>query len=80
VELFDGGASGTLIGNRFTYTRYANSGLDYTVECSTNLAGWDVAATLESIGDPDANGVQTVTITVTNEPVNGKLFVRVRAE
>ena len=69
-----------LIGNQFTYTRYADSGLDYTVEYSTDLAGWDTAATTESIGEANANGVQIVTVTVDNPPVDGKLFVRVRAE
>jgi hypothetical protein len=69
-----------LVGTQFTYTRYADSGLGYTVEYSTDLAGWDTAAWTEVPGDPDANGVQTVTVTVTNEPVGGKLFVRVRAE
>ena len=64
----------------FKYTRYADSGLAYTVESSTDLAGWAPATTLESIGDPDANGVQTVTVTVSDSPLNGKLFVRVRAE
>ena len=69
-----------LIGTHFTYTRYAASNLGYTVEFSTDLAGWDPAITTELIGDPDANGVQTVTVTVSDTPVDGKLFVRVRAE
>ena len=69
-----------LVGTQFTYTRYANSGLNYTVEYSTDLTGWAPATTLESIGDPDAKGVQTVTVTVSDTPVDGKLFVRVRAE
>ena len=69
-----------LVGTQFTYTRYADSGLGYTVEYSTDLAGWDTAAWTEVPGDPDANGVQTVTVTVTNAPLGGKLFVRVRAE
>ncbi len=69
-----------LVGTKFTYTRYANSGLNYTVEYSTDLTGWAPATTLESIGDPDAKGVQTVTVTVSDTPVDGKLFVRVRAE
>jgi len=70
-----------LIGNQFTYTRYKDSGLNYTVEFSTDLAGWAKAASTDDGGStPDANGVQIVTVKVTNEPLNGKLFVRVRAE
>ena len=70
-----------LIGNQFTYTRYADSGLNYTVEFSTDLQGWNTAASTDDGGStPDANGVQIVTVKVTNEPLNGKLFVRVRAE
>ena len=70
-----------LVGTQFTYTRYATSGLDYTVEYSTDLAVWDTAATTDDGGStPDANGVQTVTVTVTNAPVDGKLFVRVHAQ
>jgi autotransporter-associated beta strand protein len=66
----------------FKYTRWAASGLDYKVELSTDLLGWDPATTLESIGDPDTNGVQTVTVTLDpyTPPPGGKLFVRVRAE
>ena len=69
-----------LIGNQFTYTRYAASGLAYTVESSTDLAEWAPAITTELIGDANASGVQTVTVTVSDSPVNGKLFVRVHAE
>jgi len=70
-----------LIGNQFTYTRDVDSGLNYAVEFSTDLAGWAMAASTDDGGStPDANGVQIVTVTVGNPPVNGKLFVRVRAE
>jgi len=70
-----------LVGNQFTYTRYAASGLSYTVESSTDLAEWAPATTLETIGTPDPiTGVQTVTVTVSDTPLNGKLFVRVSAE
>ncbi|MCX6872807.1 MAG: hypothetical protein NTW21_03220 [Verrucomicrobia bacterium] len=67
---------------QFSYTRRATSGLAYTVEYSTDLAAWNPAtlAGPESVGTPDSYGVETVTVTVTNEPVNGELFVRVRAE
>ena len=65
----------------FKYTRHADSGLTYTVEFSNDLAGWDTAATTDDGGGVvDANGVQTVTVTVSSTPLNGKLFVRVRAE
>ena len=69
-----------LIGNQFTYTRYATSGLAYTVESSTDLAEWAPAITTELIGDANSSGVQTVTVTVSDTPANGKLFVRVHAE
>ena len=67
---------------QFSYTRRATSGFAYTVEYSTDLAAWNPAtlAGPESVGTPDSYGVETVTVTITNEPVNGKLFVRVRAE
>ncbi len=64
----------------FKYSRYANSGLDYIVECGTDLSIWNPATTTELIGTPDAKGVQIITVTVTDAPVGGKLFVRVRAE
>ena len=70
-----------LIGTQFTYTRWAASNLAYTVEFSTDLAGWDTASTTDDGGGAvDANGVQIVKVTVTNAAVDGKLFVRVRAE
>ncbi|MCX6880446.1 MAG: hypothetical protein NTW21_42575 [Verrucomicrobia bacterium] len=68
-------------GTQFSHTRRATSGLTYTVEFSTNLSAWNPAdVTIVSVGDPDAKGVQTVTLTVNNAAVDGKLFVRVRAE
>ncbi|MEI6607001.1 MAG: Ig-like domain repeat protein [Verrucomicrobiota bacterium] len=69
-----------LIGNQFTYTRNADSGLVYTVESSTDLTVWNPAVTTELIGTPNAKGVRLVTVTVTNAPANGKLFVRVQAQ
>jgi autotransporter-associated beta strand protein len=78
------GASGNpvtpLHGTQFTYTRWADSSLAYIVESSTDLAGWSAAASTELIGAPDAKGVQIVTVTVTNVPMDGKLFVRVKAQ
>ena len=63
----------------FQYTRRANSGLSYTVEVSTDLSGWNAAACTELVAPPDFNGVQVVTVTVTNSLPGGTLFVRVKA-
>jgi hypothetical protein len=68
-----------LHGNQFSYTKRANSGLTYTVEYSTDLTRWNPVTASESAGAADSNGVQTVTVTVTNAALNGKLFVRVKA-
>ena len=68
-----------LLGTRFSYTRRADSGLSYTVEYSTDLTNWNPATVSESAGAADSNGVQTVTVTVSNPALNGKLFVRVKA-
>ena len=68
-----------LHGTQFSYTRRANSGLSYTVEYSTDLSTWNPASVSESAGAADSNGVQTVTVTVSNPALNGKLFVRVKA-
>lgn len=67
----------------FSYTRYAASGLTYTVWTSTDLQGWDLvlpADMTENVGTPDSNGVSAVEVTLTNPPVSDKLFVEVRAE
>ncbi len=69
-----------LLGTQFSYTRRATSGLAYVVEYSTDLATWNPASVTESLGDSDPNGVQIVTVTVSNAPVDGKLFVRVQAQ
>jgi fibronectin-binding autotransporter adhesin len=65
----------------FSYTRRATleaPGLDYTVLTSTDLVTWKPdtgsAETIVTVGD-----VETVTFTVTNPAVDGKLFVRVEA-
>jgi len=67
---------------QFSYTRFATSGLTYTVEYSTDLSGWNPAilSEPESVGAPDSHGVVTVTVKVSNPAVGGKLFVRVRAQ
>jgi hypothetical protein len=72
-------ASGT-----FKYTRYASSGLIYSIETSTTLAGWtvDAGATAGQLEGPvDSLGNQEVTVTITGAPLEDpKLFVRVNAE
>ena len=68
-----------LLGAQFRYTKRSNSGLTYTVEYSTDLTTWQPASVSESAGDANSNGVQTVTVTVSNPALNGKLFVRVKA-
>ena len=68
-----------LLGTQFSYTRRAASGLSYTVEYSTDLTTWNPATASESPGAVKSNGIQTVTVTVSNPALNGKLFVRVKA-
>jgi hypothetical protein len=68
-----------LHGTQFSYTRRAASGLSYTVEYSTDLTHWNPATASQSPGTADSNGVQIVTVTVSNPALNGKLFVRVKA-
>jgi len=67
---------------QFTYTRRdpTLTGLTYTIETSTDMATWtpDPGATQTVAGT--AGDVQTVDVTVTAAPVNGKLFVRAVAE
>ena len=65
----------------FTYTRRATpaiTGLAYTVLTSTDLVTWTPDGGSESIAT--AGEVQSVTFTVTNPAVDGKLFVRVKAQ
>ena len=66
----------------FSYTRRATpaiTGLIYTVLTSTDLVTWTPdtgsAQSIVTAGD-----VQTVTFTVSNPAVDGKLFVRVKAQ
>jgi hypothetical protein len=66
----------------FTYTRYAYSGLVYTVWTSTDLDYWGVGPVEvnETLSEPDENGVVTVQVTLALPPVgNTNLFVRVMA-
>lgn len=68
-----------LTNNTFSYTRHAASALNYTVWTSVDLKTWahDTGAT-QSPGIP-VNDVQTVTVTLSAAPVNGRLFMRVSA-
>jgi uncharacterized repeat protein (TIGR02543 family) len=69
--------------HKVSYTRYAASGLTYTVWTSTDLQGWDLVLPgdmTENAGTPNGAGVATVEVTLTNPPVGDKLFVRVQAE
>ncbi|MCX6879981.1 MAG: hypothetical protein NTW21_40200 [Verrucomicrobia bacterium] len=67
--------------HKFSYTRYAASGLTYTVWTSADLQTWSgPAAVTESVGTPDSAGVATVEVTLTAPPAGDQLFVRVKAE
>ncbi|MCX6873060.1 MAG: hypothetical protein NTW21_04525 [Verrucomicrobia bacterium] len=77
-------AAGATTGT-FSYTRRKRefSGLTYTIWTSTTLepGSWteDTAASAsQAPGTPDANHVETVAVTLTASPENGKLFVRVQ--
>jgi hypothetical protein len=64
----------------FSYTRYAASGLSYTVWTSTDLQAWNGPAVVtENVGTP-IDGVSTVEVTLTSPPAGGNLFVRVQAQ
>jgi hypothetical protein len=68
--------------DRFSYTRRdpAYHDLFYTIWTSTNLQAWtEDTAALQSTG-ATVNGTQEVTVTVSTPPVDGRLFVQVRAE
>jgi hypothetical protein len=65
---------------KFSYTRNATSGLNYTVWTSTNLSGWvGPADVTENVG-PVIDGVVTVEVTLTAPPAGDKMFVRVQAD
>ncbi|MCX6879979.1 MAG: InlB B-repeat-containing protein [Verrucomicrobia bacterium] len=69
--------------HKFSYTRYAASGLRYTVWTSANLQGWAKvlpADMTESVGTPNGAGVATVEVTLTAPSAGAQLFVRVQAE
>lgn len=65
----------------FSYTRRdpAYHDLSYTIWTSTDLQTWTKdSAALQSVG-ATVNGTQEVTVTVSTPPVDGRLFVQVRA-
>ncbi len=67
----------------FSYTRYAASGLTYTVWASADLQGWAQVLPADmtvNVGIADSKGVSAVEVTLMNPPAGDKLFVRVRAE
>ncbi|MCX6879980.1 MAG: autotransporter-associated beta strand repeat-containing protein [Verrucomicrobia bacterium] len=69
--------------HKFSYTRYAASGLSYTVWTSANLQGWAKvlpADMIENAGTPNSAGVATVEVTLTAPPAGDQLFVRVQAQ
>jgi hypothetical protein len=64
---------------KFTYTRFATSGLTYGVLTSTDLVTWNPAAATQSVIET-IDQVETVEVTLTDAPpAGGKLFVRVQA-
>ena len=67
---------------KFSYTQTVSSGLVYTVWTSTDLKDWaqDSEATASQAVTGAVGAIQTVEVTVTAAPPNGKLFVRVKAQ
>jgi autotransporter-associated beta strand protein len=66
---------------QFTYTRWAASGLSYTVWTSTDLQTWTQDTTaVQTPGAPVA-GVESVVVTLTDPaPMPDRIFVRVKAQ
>jgi hypothetical protein len=65
---------------RFRYTRWAASGLTYTVETSTTLRTWAGPAAAMQTVMAASGGVETVEVTLTSPPSGGSVFVRVKAQ
>ena len=65
---------------RFQYTRRVGTGLAYQTLTSANLGTWALDAGATELAVTTNGDIQTVTVHVSTAPVNGKLFVRVRAE
>ena len=64
---------------QFSYTRWADSGLSYTVWTSPDLQTWTQDTGAVQTPSPTANGIQTVTVTLSTLPPGATLFVRVKA-
>ncbi len=67
----------------FSYTRYANSGLSYSIWTSVDLETWvEQPGALQESGEPDlVTGVQTVLVELpVQEPPSNTRFVQVKAE
>jgi hypothetical protein len=65
---------------KFRYTRWAASGLTYTVETSTSLQSWSGPAAATQTVVSSSGGVETVEVTLTSPPSGEKVFVRVKAQ
>jgi len=64
----------------FTYQRRSSTGLTYTILKSADLVTWNTASATQTPSAPDANNVQTVTVTLSGAPLaDAKMFVRVAA-
>ena len=63
----------------FRYTRFANSGLIYTVWTSTDLVTWSGPIAVSEVAGDSISGVETVVVTLNVPPSVSTLFVRVRA-
>ncbi|BCX49354.1 hypothetical protein HAHE_32620 [Haloferula helveola] len=71
-----------LSGSSLSYTRRspALTGVTYRVMVSTDLVTWtEDGGASQSAGTPDANGVETVEVTLSASAVDGRLFVRIEA-
>jgi hypothetical protein len=66
---------------KFRYSRRdpVLTGKTFTVWTSGNLANWTQDTGATQLPGPMANSIETVEVTLTAAPVNGRLFVRVQA-
>ncbi len=67
---------------QFSYTRRNPllSSLNYVIETSTDLITWNVDANaIQRITNTNASSIQTVSVSISTIPTNGKLFTRVVA-
>jgi lysophospholipase L1-like esterase len=65
---------------QFSYSRWATSGLTYSVWTSTDLRNWAKDATATQTPGAAVDGVRTVAVTLTAPLPGGKVFVRVQAQ